>query len=169
MSRIREDLPTLQKIEPSEVRLIKDMFAYLCGVDNNGKIPSNVALKLFISLGLEISDDILPSYLTLKDFLLYADAAVPDDSPEGHAKTMNCMISQKPDGSVGDIRPENIVSFSKRLDMPLPSNREAELYISSLTDYDDCEDEIVVSKEVFQREMVKQYNMMDLSDELSGV
>jgi hypothetical protein len=170
MSRVRGDeLPTLQNIEPGEVRLIKDMFTYLCGVDNTGKIPSNMALKLFISLGLEISEEALPHYLTFKDFLLYADAAVPEDTPEGHAKTMNCMISQQPDGSIGDVRPENIIEFSKRLQRPLPSEREAELYITSLTDYDDCEGEVMVSKEVFQRELVKQYNAMELSEELSVV
>ena len=166
MSRFRDnDLPVVQNIEPNEVRMIMDMFAFLSGVENNGKIPGKVALKLFISLGLEVVEENLPAYLTLKDFLLFADSAAPSDSVEGHAKTLSCLISQNPDGSVGDIRAKNIVTFARSLQRPPPSVNEAELYISSLTEYDDCEDEVVVTPEVFQHHMVKAYDTMVIGDE----
>jgi hypothetical protein len=34
-------------------------------------------------LGLDVSHETLPPQLSLKDFLLFADAAAPDDIPEG--------------------------------------------------------------------------------------
>jgi hypothetical protein len=89
------EIPILQRIDPREVQDIKNMFNLLC-VDHSNRINQHLAIKLFrslglallmfvvdVALGLDVSHETLPPQLTLKDFLLYADLAAPDDVPEG--------------------------------------------------------------------------------------
>jgi Ca2+-binding EF-hand superfamily protein len=93
------EIPILQRIDPREVQDIKNMFNLLC-VDHSNRINQHLAIKLFrslgltllvesagfvvdVALGLDVSHESLPPQLTLKDFLLFADLAAPDDVPEG--------------------------------------------------------------------------------------
>ena len=115
-------------------------------------------------LGLDVSHEALPAQLTLKDFLLFADAAAPDDDPEGGAKTMNCLISQNSDGSPGDISPQDLINFCHSLGKPPPSLNEAKVYISMLQDYDEC-DEIYISANSFQKELVRQSKLNHVYEE----
>lgn len=110
-----QDLPILQKISASEAQDIRNMFNLLC-VNHSNRINQYLAIKLFRNLGLlspwlhltsphlvwthnlviglDVSRETLPQQLTLKDFLLFADAAAPDDIPEGKDHESHSLASQ---------------------------------------------------------------------------
>ena len=78
---------------------------------------------------------------------------------------MNCLISQNPDGSPGDITPEHLINFSLSLGKPPPSLKEARIYLSLLQDYDECDD-IPLAASTFQKELVRQSKLSHLYNDL---
>mmetsp|Transcript_24678 Transcript_24678/g.41719 ORF Transcript_24678/g.41719 Transcript_24678/m.41719 type:complete len:175 (-) Transcript_24678:143-667(-) len=159
------EIPPLQNLENHEAEMIRDMFLHLDveGHAGDGRLPQKLAHGLMRSLGIQILAAFLPNRVSLRDLLLYADAAMPEASElDGYAKTVSLTVSQNEDGSQGDITAQHLIDFQLSLNRVPPTENEANVYLSKMLSYDDCSAQPVVPPERFQKDLLKSARAMGL-------
>ncbi len=115
-------------------------------------------------MGIGIKIDIIPYFATLKDVLLLADTKVPpDQSSEENADIFCRIVSRERNGMAGPVRAKHIIDFLESVQKVAPSETEAFLMLTNMIEYDDCSEDPVVPAQVFKKEIVARFHLLNES------
>ena len=161
-----------RSLTPIQVKAIQSMFRYY-DLDLNGKITRERAQKILSRIGVEhINVGLLHHIVNLKELLEFIDHHLPDPDPPLQSELISFVrLVAKPieiSQGIGDkksavvmsnmnyVRPKNIIDFYESTDQPIPNSEGVVNHlITSMVDWDDCNEVPSVTPAVFMRDLTK--------------
>ena len=146
----------LLRLTDVEANAIEEMFR-LYDYKATGKIPRHLAIKLFKGLGFDLAEHTVPLNGGFRELLMFLDRQCPDPLPSLNCSlyTFTKLAAKTRDEETGQttITPQNIADFMESLGRPPCSLLEADLLLTSMLEYDNCEPIPQVLSEYFSKEV----------------
>ena len=153
----KKQLPPLTKLSQIEAESILSMFNmydYNC----SGRLPKRLVEKLLQTIGFgAFSYEITATDMSIKELLLFIDLRCPDPEPALECALYTFLnLASRDGGQKGKVlTPQDLADFEESIGRPACSMRQADLLLTSMLDYDDCEKIPACPVDYFQRDVVK--------------
>lgn len=108
--------------------------------------------------------------VTLKDILVLAEQKCPSDpNSEDNVDIFCRLVSKQRNGTAAPVKAKHLISFMSSVQSVPPSETEANLLLSRMVDYDDCQPQPEVSAAAFKKEVSAAYKELQLIQQEEGV